>query len=102
MIIDFCSYELSHQGLCCLTFSLSALHIIFPIDILLKKSKADDKCSLKCGAERVNVYMVDSLFQIVVLYNALNGVIDAPVTTFNSEAIYECNTGYMLEGNGVR
>ena len=69
---------------------------------MLKKSKADDKCSLKCGAERVNVYMVDSLFQIVVLYNALNGVIDAPVTTFNSEAIYECNTGYMLEGNGVR
>ena len=36
------------------------------------------------------------------LYNPLNGVVNASVTTFNSEAVYECNTGYMLEGSGVR
>ena len=36
-----------------MTFSLSTLHInLFPTDSLLK-NKADDKCRLKFGAERV-------------------------------------------------
>ena len=36
-----------------MTFSLPTLRInLFPTDILLKK-KADDKCRLKFGAERV-------------------------------------------------
>ena len=38
IIIGFCKYnEPSHLDLRCLTFSLSALHINFPIDSLLKK-----------------------------------------------------------------
>ena len=47
----------SHQDLRCSTFSLSTLHInFFPMDTcsLLKNKIADDKCSLKFGAERVN------------------------------------------------
>ena len=46
--------EPSHQDICCLTFSLAALHInFFSIDRFIK-NKADGKCSLKFGAERVN------------------------------------------------
>ena len=46
--------EPSHQDLRCLTFSLSAYQInFFPINSLLK-NKANDKCSLKFGVERVN------------------------------------------------
>ena len=50
-------YETAHKrlDLRCLSFSFifSSLHIIFfPINSLLK-NKADDKCSLKFGAERI-------------------------------------------------
>ena len=49
--------EPSHLDLCCLTVSLSTLHInVFPNDSLLKKKKkkkADYECRLKYGAERV-------------------------------------------------
>ena len=50
--------EPSHLDLCCLTFSLSTLHInYFPSDTLFKKKqqkkKTDDKCCLKFGTERV-------------------------------------------------
>ena len=46
--------EPSHLDLRCLTFSLSTLHInFFPSDSLFKK-KADNKCRLKFGTERVN------------------------------------------------
>ena len=58
IIIGFCKqqrYEPSQLDLRCLTFSLSTLHInVFPNKSLLKKKKADDKCRLKFGAERVN------------------------------------------------
>ena len=46
--------EPSHLELRCLTFSLSTLHInVFPKEVC-KTKKADDKCRLKFGAERVN------------------------------------------------
>ena len=62
LIIGFCKHtvqtdhnESSHQGLPCLTVSLSTLHInFFLIDSLLKKKKkknADNKCSVKFGAK---------------------------------------------------
>ena len=45
--------EPAQQDLRYLTLSLSALHInLFPIDSFLK-TKADDKCRLKFGTERV-------------------------------------------------
>ena len=47
--------ELSHHDLRCSTFSLTTLHIdFFPIDSVLK-NKADKKCSLNFGGERVKV-----------------------------------------------
>ena len=45
--------EPSYQDICCLTSSLSTFRInFFPIDILFK-NKAEDKCNLKFGAERI-------------------------------------------------
>ena len=46
--------ELSHLGLCYLTFSFSTLHInFFTMDSLFRR-KADDECRLKFGSERIN------------------------------------------------
>ena len=43
--------EPSHLDLCCLTHSLSSLHInVFPNDSLLKEKKQTTKCRLKFGA----------------------------------------------------
>ena len=48
------AHEPSNLDLRCLTFSLSTLHInFFPSDSLFNK-RADDKCRLKFGAERVD------------------------------------------------
>ena len=45
--------EPSHRDLRCLTFSLSTLHInLIPINTFVK-NKADDKCRLTFGTERV-------------------------------------------------
>ena len=60
IILGFCkqhrSNKTSHLDLRCLTFTLSTLHInVFPNDSLLKIKKADDKCRLNFGAERVKL-----------------------------------------------
>ena len=58
-------YEPSHLDLRCLTFSLSILGInFFSSDYLLKKKKADDKCRLKFGTERVNIGFI-KLYQFL-------------------------------------
>ena len=57
--------ELSHLDLCCLTFSLSTLHINdFPNDSFLKKE--DDRCRLKFGAENPRAKTESAIFDYLV------------------------------------
>ena len=81
--------EPSLQDLQCLTFSLSTLYInYFPVDSLLKKqhqkTKADNKCSLKFGAESVKC-CVEAVTSLHILHNSVVYIFCGKMISFEAQ-----------------